>query len=233
MAPKIIAVANTKGGVGKTTVALQIALARAIKGEDVWFVDGDRQQTGLMALTLRDSQNVRAKISCASYPNGVLLGRQVLQQADKWDVIVIDVGGYDSPQMRTALSVCDLLIIPFQPRTFDTWALSQMSILLDEVSVQRRSELPAYAILNCADPNNSSDNRDAAAALEDYPNIQYLDCPLCRRKAFSTASSFGLSVAELKTKDPKAIAEVNNLLTAIFGDEAELSLRGRPRKTGK
>jgi chromosome partitioning protein len=230
MSPKIIAVANTKGGVGKTTVALQIALARALNGLDVWYVDGDKQQTGLMALTLRDTQNVKAQISCASYPNGVLLGRQVLQQADKWDVIVIDVGGYDSPQMRTALSVCDLLIIPFQPRTFDTWALSQMSTLLEEVSVQRRSELPAYAILNCADPNTSADNREAVAALEDYPNIKYLDCPLCRRKSFATASGFGLSVAELKTKDPKALAEVNNLVMAIFGEDAKVVIRGRPRK---
>ena len=232
MAPKIITVANTKGGVGKTTVALQIAVARAMQGKDVWYVDGDRQQTGLMALTLRESQKVKAQISCASYPNGTLLGRQVMLQADKWDTIVIDVGGYDSPQMRAALSVCDMLIIPFQPRTFDTWALSQMSTLLDEVSVQRRSDLPAYAILNCADPTSTVENKDAVAALEDYPNIKYLDCPLCRRKAFATASSFGLSIAELKNKDPKALAEVNELLVAIFGEEARIVIRGRPRTTG-
>lgn len=230
MAPKIIAVANTKGGVGKTTVALQIAVARALNGLDVLFIDGDKQQTGLMALTLRESQNVKAQVSCASYPNGILLGRELQRQADKWDVIVIDVGGYDSPQMRAALIACDLLVIPFQPRTFDTWALSQMSSLLEEVSVVRKSEVPSYAILNCADPSDTPDNRDSISALEDYPNIQYLDCPLCRRKSFATASSFGLSVVELKTRDPKAIAEVNNLVMAIFGEEAKIELRGRRRK---
>ena len=230
MAPKIIAVANTKGGVGKTTVALQIAVARALNGLDVLFIDGDKQQTGLMALTLRESQNVKAQVSCASYPNGILLGRELQRQADKWDVIVIDVGGYDSPQMRAALIACDLLVIPFQPRTFDTWALSQMSSLLEEVSVVRKSEVPSYAILNCADPSDTPDIRDSISALEDYPNIQYLDCPLCRRKSFATASSFGLSVVELKTRDPKAIAEVNNLVMAIFGEEAKIELRGRRRK---
>ena len=64
---KIVAIVNQKGGVGKTTVALQIAVARAMQGKDVWYVDGDRQQTGLMALTLRESQKVKAQISCASY----------------------------------------------------------------------------------------------------------------------------------------------------------------------
>lgn len=223
MAPKIITVANTKGGVGKTTVALQIAVARAMQGKDVWYVDGDRQQTGLMALTLRESQKVKAQISCASYPNGTLLGRQVLLQVDKWDTIVIDVGGYDSTQLRTAIGVCDVLIIPFQPRTFDTWALSQMSSVVEEVSVQRKGDVPAYAILNCADPSDSADNRDSISALADYPNIQFLDAPLCRRKAYASASGFGLSVAELKIKDPKAIAEVEKLVGAIFDEPVNLT----------
>ena len=219
MIPKIIAVANTKGGVGKTTVALQIAIARALQGKDVWFVDGDRQQTALMALTLRENQKVKAQISCASYPNGTLLSKQVLLQADKWDTIVIDVGGYDSATMRSALGVCDILIVPYQPRTFDTWALSQMSTLIDEVASIRRGEFPVYAILNCADPNDSADNREAVQALTDFPNIQLLGCPLCRRKAYATASGFGLGVSELKVKDSKAIAEVRRLVKAIFGDE--------------
>ncbi|RZT91079.1 CobQ/CobB/MinD/ParA family nucleotide binding protein, partial [Advenella incenata] len=39
----IVAIANTKGGVGKTTLAVQIAIARARAGRDVWLIDGDRQ----------------------------------------------------------------------------------------------------------------------------------------------------------------------------------------------
>jgi chromosome partitioning protein len=45
----IVTVGNTKGGVGKTTLAFQLALARALSGRDVLLVDGDRQgsaQTG-------------------------------------------------------------------------------------------------------------------------------------------------------------------------------------------
>ena len=219
MAPKIIAVANTKGGVGKTTVALQIALSRALQGKDVWYVDGDRQQTGMMALDLRENQKVKVGISCASYPNGAQLGTQVQRQQNKWDTIVIDVGGFDSTTMRAAMLVCDVLIVPFQPRTFDTWALSQMANLIDEVALVR-GEFPVYAILNCADPlANSADNLDSIHAIEDFPNMTLLDCPLCRRKSYANASGFGLCVTELKTKDYKAIAEVKKLVQAIFKDE--------------
>lgn len=42
----IVLVGNTKGGVGKTTLAVQIALRRAMQGSRVWFIDGDRQGSG-------------------------------------------------------------------------------------------------------------------------------------------------------------------------------------------
>ena len=222
MAPKIVAVANTKGGCGKTTLALQLAVARARQGKEVWFIDGDRQQTASMALTLRTTQPVDAFISCASFCNGTLLGRQVRGQAKKWDTVIIDVGGFDSMTIRMALSVSDVVIVPFQPRTFDTWAMTQMSKLIDEVVELRDGEpLPAYAVINAADANNSADNREAAESLSDFPNIQLLDCMICRRKAYANSSSLGLGVAEAKSKDPKAISEINRLVETVFGPDLE------------
>ncbi len=46
----IVTVGNTKGGVGKTTLALNLALARALAGRDVWLIDGDRQGTAQTAM---------------------------------------------------------------------------------------------------------------------------------------------------------------------------------------
>jgi hypothetical protein len=80
----IVTVGNTKGGVGKTTLAVQLALARALAGRDVLVVDGDRQ-------------------------------------AGKYDDVMIDAGGRDSTALRAALSLSDLLIVPFLPRSVDVW----------------------------------------------------------------------------------------------------------------
>ena len=49
----ILTVGNTKGGVGKTTLALNIAIARALQGRDVWLIDGDRQGTAQTAVSIR------------------------------------------------------------------------------------------------------------------------------------------------------------------------------------
>ena len=46
----IITVGNTKGGVGKTTLAVQLAIYRALAGRDVWLIDGDRQGTAAAAI---------------------------------------------------------------------------------------------------------------------------------------------------------------------------------------
>lgn len=223
MVPKIITVANSKTGVGKTTVALQIAIARAMQGKDVWYVECDSEMSGLTALTLRTNKRQNTRLGCAYYPNGVLLGSQVTLQENKWDTIVIDVGGmHDDAKLRMAVGICDVLLMPFCPGTFDAWALSQMSTVIKDLSISGQRKIPAYAFWNCADPNESVDYEEALFLLSDYENIQILDTPLCRRHAYSTASSFGLGVAELMVKDAEAIAEIEKFAGAIFGEPFNL-----------
>ena len=53
MGGKIITVGAIKGGVGKTTLALNIAIARAMAGRDVWLIDSERQDRASTALTIR------------------------------------------------------------------------------------------------------------------------------------------------------------------------------------
>lgn len=211
----IVTVGNTKGGVGKTTLALNLAVARAVSGGDVWLIDGDRQQTAATAISVRSESGRTPAIACAGYPEGPMLRSQVLQQRSKFTDIVIDVGGRDSTALRAALMVTDVLIVPFQPRSYDVWALGDIAELVKEAN-SVRDGLKVYAMLNCADPAGS-DNREAASAVESHPELEYLDAPIHRRKAYANAAGQGLGVQELSPADPKASHELAHLVKRIYG----------------
>ena len=212
----IITVGNTKGGVGKTTLALNLAIARAIAGRDVWLIDGDRQGTAQMAISIRADAGCSPGIACATYSDGPTLRSQVQQQVSKFDDIIIDAGGRDSTALRAALVLSDVLLVPFNPRSFDVWALNDIAALIDDVR-SVRDGLRAVAILNCADPGETStDNAEAAAAVADVPQLEYLDTPIRRRKSFANAAGQGLSVLELKPIDKKANEELKSLVKALF-----------------
>ena len=212
----IITVGNTKGGVGKTTLAVQIAVARALAGRDVWLIDGDRQGTAVAAIAARTEADRLPGVACAQYPDGPTLRGQVQQQRDKWGDIVLDVGGRDSTALRAALILSDVVLVPFAPRSYDVWALDDMAALIDEAR-SVRDGLRCLAVLNLADPGDrSTDNADATKAVADVPQLEYLPTPLRRRKAFSNAGGAGLHVSELPTRDHKAIAEIDALVSAVF-----------------
>lgn len=212
----IVTVGNTKGGVGKTTIAVNLAIARALAGRDTWLIDGDRQGTAQTAISIRAENNLMPGIACAAYPEGQVLRSQVQQQVRKFDDIIIDAGGRDSTALRAALVLSDVVLVPFQPRSYDVWALNDIAELVDEAR-SVRDGLKAFAVLNCADPGSAStDNKDAAEAVADVPQFEYLQTPLIRRKAYANAAGSGMSVLELKPADPKAVTELNALVNAVF-----------------
>lgn len=211
---KIITVGSTKGGVGKTTLALNIAIARALAGRDVWLIDADRQGTASTALAIRGEAGKLPAIATAHYADGGQLRTQLLHQRDKFQDIVIDAGGRDSTALRAALVLSDLVLVPFQPRSIDVWAVADIAALIEEARAMRDG-LQALAVLNMAD-TAGTDNEDAAAALADYPAISYLATPIRRRKSIANAAGNGMSVLEQTPRDDKAIAELNALLKAIY-----------------
>lgn len=208
----IITIGQTKGGVGKTTLAINIAAMLARTGS-VLVIDGDRQKTISSALVARSDHDV-PPVTVAAYPDGPELRSQVLQLQKRFDFVVIDAGGRDSTALRAALALSDLLISPFQPRSFDVWGMSDIAALIDEAR-SVRDGLKAVAVLNGADPSASSDNAEAAELVASMPQFAYLDCPIRRRKSISTAATDGLSVTE-KGKDKKAREEVERMFNMIL-----------------
>ena len=209
----ILAVGNTKGGVGKTTLAVNLAIMRAASGRDVLLVDGDEQGTATSFTELRAEQ-IGAPGYTAVSLQGASVRTNIRQLGTKYDDIIIDVGGRDTGSLRAALTVAHFLLVPVQPRSFDIWAVEKMAELVKEAR-EVNDQLRAAAVLNAADAQGS-DNDDAAGALAEIEGIVFLPCAIVRRKAFPNAAAAGRAVIEHQPRDAKAVEEITALAAAVF-----------------
>ena len=95
----IVVVGNTKGGVGKSTIACNIATQLSIHKKDVCLVDVDRQKTSATFVNSRDKN--LPKITCVQLKGDIF--EPLKNLASKYDEIIVDAGGYDSVELRTAI----------------------------------------------------------------------------------------------------------------------------------
>lgn len=210
----IIVIGGIKGGSGKTTIASNLAVIRALEGKRILLIDADEQRSISDWVEHRESMGLATPWTTVSLL-GASVRPQLAKMAKDYDDVIVDTGGRDTTSQRSALTIADIFLAPFQPRSLDVWTIGKVSTLLTEIR-SVNPKLAAYAVLNRAD-SQGSDNDGAAEILKESENIKYLPTPIGSRKAFSNAASEGLGVVELKSQDKKATAEINQLCEALFG----------------
>jgi chromosome partitioning protein len=211
----IFAVANTKGGVGKSTDSVQLATGLVARGASVGLVDGDTKQNSAMLSMTNRINNGFPGIKTFGVADGASLRSQVRLQAPDFDHIVIDVGAKDSGTMRGALTVAEVLLIPFTPESYDVWEFTNMIALVQEALELRPFKVIPF--LNKADTFDG-DKSDNALAVEEVSSHGFPVAPvrLVSRKAIARASAAGLNVADYKPLDPKARDEVDAWIDHIL-----------------
>ena len=210
----IVVVGGIKGGSGKTTVATHLAILCAQASWDVLLIDADDQETATDFTILRHARRAGGAGYTSIKLTGPAVRTETQRLATTYDHILIDTGGRDTTSQRAALTVADVLLVPFLPRSFDVWTLEKAATLVDEMR-RANPALRAYAFLNRTDPRGQ-DNLEAAEVLQDTPALHFLDTPLGARKAFSNAAAQGLAVTELTPPDRKATEEIVTLFRSLF-----------------
>jgi chromosome partitioning protein len=209
----VITVGNIKGGVGKTTVALNLTISQAVGGRKVLLVDADAQQTAADFTRLRTELLGDPGYAVISL-SGTNVRTSVQRMAPDHDLVVIDVGGRNTESLRAALVASDRLIIPVQPRMFDMWTVHQMQSLLKEVQ-SFHADIEALLLLNAADAQGQ-DNADTVAYIQEHVSgMQLLQARLGRRKAYHQAQTQGRSVLEIPRRDAKVQAEFRAVLAEL------------------
>ncbi len=200
---KIICVANRKGGVGKTTLATNLAVALNNKGKSI-LIDADEQQSAFKWA------NQRNDIECITVHSDLL---EQLEQLDKeYEYILIDVAGRDSTIFREALLVSDTLIVPTQPSLLDLEVLTYMQ---EKVKTARKTNanLNAYVLINRA-AVRTTELKDAIEFIADFDQFKLLKTVLFERKQFRDAIVESKSVTEMNAS--KAKDELNQLIIELL-----------------
>jgi chromosome partitioning protein len=208
----IVLVGHQKGGVGKSTVAVNLAAELQRRGKDLCIVEADPSvyTTSVWAL---DREMSGAPPIFTLRRTGDL-SAELLSLAERHDVVLVDAAGKDSQEMRSALTVCDLLVAPIQPSQPDLDATERLVKLVTGARGFNDS-LKVMGVLNRVATNVF--NRGAAQAREylaKYPEIPLAETKLHERLVYQTSLSEGLGVVEMR--DSKAKAEIQLLAQEVL-----------------
>ena len=97
----------------------------ALNGSDVLLIDADDQETASDFTMLRNERAAAAATYTSIKLTGQAVRTETLRLADKYADVFIDTGGRDTTSQRAALTVADVLLVPFVPRSFDVWTLEE------------------------------------------------------------------------------------------------------------
>jgi chromosome partitioning protein len=212
--PLILVVGGVKGGIGKSTIAINLGFEWMLRGRRSLLIDADPQGT---TLTLA---NVAAEAGVVA-PTVIAMGDNIRQAvpdlAKAAEVTIIDTAGRLGKRFGSALMVADVALLPCRPNPADIWALADT---VDAVQAAQalRPELLAYIVLNGVEVRTtlSRDARENIAAA----GLPVLTTRLFQRVAFAEACATGKGVTAYQPKSPAA-AEIRALV-----DELE-TLTGR------
>lgn len=204
----IIGVLNQKGGVGKTTLSVNIAAALAYGGSRVLLIDADPQGSALDWSAAREGEPL---FSVVGLPRASV-HKEIAQIGQGYDHIVIDGPPRVTDLARSAIMASDLVLIPVQPSPYDIWAADEVVKLIQEASVYKEN-LKSVFVVN-RKISNTAIGRDVGEALATY-QIPVLASTVTQRVIYAEAAAQGKAVFEIDAEGP-AKAEIAALVAELM-----------------
>jgi chromosome partitioning protein len=209
MTARIFAIAQQKGGVGKTTLAAQLAVAWSRNGRRVALLYTDPQ--GSLAAwyaarrkTLNGADEGRLAVTTIG---GWRTAAEVERAAAANDIVLIDCPPHAETDARVAMRAAVLVLVPVQPSPLDLWATRPT---LDLAAKEKR---PVLLVLNRV-PARALLTETMIARLGEY-QVRVCKKTVGNRVAFAHAMESGLTVLETRP-DSAASEEITALAKDIW-----------------
>lgn len=229
----VILIGGEKGGTGKSTIATNLSVMSCLMGHDVLLLDADKQGSSSKFIGHRNETGLKSTPTCVQI-RGKYLHKEIEDLNKRYEVIVIDAGGQDSMELRSAMASPSVikLYTPLQPSEFDLNTLATMDDLVCTAQSFNHN-LEAFLIFNQS-PTHSKiyTLAEAKEFCKEYENIKICNSIVSHRVPFQYATSHYMSVVEFesdriksmpawqaKKYSPKASMELCALYEEIFSEK--------------
>ncbi len=197
---RVIAVAATKGGVGKTTICSALAVRAAEESKRVALLDLDPQESLASWWDRRKSENPKLfEVDATTEAIELLM-------SEGWEWVFVDTPPAKIELIEPAIAVADLVLIPCRPSALD---IEQANIAVEMCEAHGK---PFAFVLNHAAP--SWKLTKSSVEFLKFGGRTVLEPPLTFRQAYMAAMTVGKSGPEVE-KDGAARAEIDALWTAV------------------
>lgn len=205
----IISLLNQKGGVGKTTLAVHLAMGLAQKGVRILLVDADPQGSALSWSANREGESPFLVVGIPK----PTLHKEVPKLAKNYDHIIIDGAPRVYDVARSAALASDVILIPVQPSPYDVWATEEIIKIIQDVR-SFKDNLKTFFVIN-RKIHNTIIGREVTEALSGF-DIPVMKSHICQRIGFAESAGEGKTVMEWEPEGSGAIEEVRALIKELL-----------------
>lgn len=221
----VIVFGGEKGGTGKTCLSINFAICCQVRGKDVLLIDGDKQRTSVKFCERR-AQLARLTPELGLRPVLCMERRgdmydAIEAQVPKYDHIIVDVAGADTPQLVSAVMIADRLYSPFVPSESDLDTAETIHHRVELTRASGNRELKSWAVLSQVSPYVHSRESEIASAremLEPFYHLPIAATVVHQRNAFRKAHTAKRGVVEVAEmpKAPKGAVQAADEIWALY-----------------
>jgi chromosome partitioning protein len=204
----IIGLLNQKGGVGKTTLSVNLAASLSRTGARVLLIDADPQGSALDWAAARQSEPL---FSVVGFPRATI-HKEIAQLGQGYEHIIIDGPPRVTDLARSAIMASDIVVIPVQPSPYDIWAAEEVVKLITEARVYKENIKSVFVVNRKI--TNTAIGRDVRDALAAYP-VHVLNASVAQRVVFAEAAAQGQAIFEIDPAGP-AVAEMEAVAAELM-----------------
>lgn len=206
--PTIIAIANGKGGVGKSTISINLAGALARKTKAIFLIDADPQGTVSDWLKSRQEQSLN-RLQVTPIPwSAQDLTTKLVDQAPNFTFTIIDCGPSNDKITRAAFALSDFAIIPVTPSPYDIRSVRKTIDIIHKGKSSAAISVRPYLLISRKVVGTTL-GREAREALAVF-NIPIIKTEICQRIALCEAGIVGQTIYEY-APNSRATAEFESL----------------------